>query len=84
MTDVSLTPLQPVAVRHGVVKPGSVDTLDGLMAVNDLEHLTDQRAVLLCSILHTHTHTTSHRISHHINNSCVTLSRHSCAIVTGS
>lgn len=51
-----LTPLQPVAIRHAVVETGSVHTLNGLMAVNYLEHLTDQRAVLLCSILHTHTH----------------------------
>lgn len=49
-------------VRHAVVEPGSVHTLDGLMAVDDLEHLTDQRTVLLCSILriHTRTHTIIH------------------------
>lgn len=49
----ALTPLQPVAVRHGVMKTRSVDTLNDLMAVNDLEHLTNERAVLLCSVLHT-------------------------------
>lgn len=36
-----LTPLQPIAVRHGVVKARPVNTFDGLVAVNDLEHLTD-------------------------------------------
>lgn len=39
---LSLTPLQPVVVRHGVVKPRPVHTLDGLMAIDDLEHLTDE------------------------------------------
>lgn len=38
-----------------MVEPGPVHTLDGLMAVNNLEHLTDERTVFLCSVLHTHT-----------------------------
>lgn len=52
-----LTPLQPIAVRHGVVKARPVNTFDGLVAVNDLEHLTDEGTVLLCSILHAHSNT---------------------------
>lgn len=49
--ELSLTSLQPVAIWHGVVETCPVHTLDGLVTVDDLKHLTHQSAVLLSSIL---------------------------------
>ena len=48
---LSLTSLQPVAIWHGVVETCPVHTLDGLVTVDDLKHLTHQSAVFLSSIL---------------------------------